>query len=507
MSYIGIDIGTTGCKALAFDNNFNALASAHREYPLILPKNGWYELDPDLVISECLKVINEVSVKVKKNNPVKAIGISSQGEAFTLLDRAGQCLCNAMVSSDIRSQQQVEEFTQSFGLEKLYKITGHTSHTLYSIFKLIWITENLPDIANKASRLLCFGDLLCYRLTGEAVTSHNLAARTMLFDVEKSCWSEEILAAIKLDKSILPKSIPSGQPAGQILSEVSVELDLPKGVVVTVSGHDQSCGALGVGVTGAGKAAYSIGTVECITPVFDECVLSDTMQQSNLATYPFVIDGLYTTVAFNITGGNLLRWYRDNFAGHELQQAKETNKDVYDIILSNIPDEPTNIMVQPHFVSTGTPYFDPNPTGAIIGLNLNHSKGDVVKALLEGVTYEMRLNLELLKKSGIRVNELFAFGGGAKSDKWLQIKADILGVPIHLVATSEAGCLGSALLAAQAVGEIDSMEGVVEKISKPLKSFEPDKKNMNKYNERYEIYSDLYQTVKPIGKKINNLAN
>jgi len=506
MSYIGIDVGTTGCKALVFDQDVNVLASAYREYPLISPRNGWDELNPALVLNECKAVIGEVADEVKKSDPVKAIGISSQGEAFTLLDKSGQYLCNAMVSSDIRSQKQVEEFTQSFGLEKLYKITGHSPHTLFSVFKLIWLIENHPDMVSKANKFLCFGDLLCYRLTGQAVTSHNLAARTMLFDVKKMCWSDEILKAINIDRSILPKSMPSGRPAGQLFPEIAAELGLSKDVVVTVGGHDQSCGALGVGITGAGKAAYSIGTVECITPAFSGCVLNDTMQQSNFATYPFVIDGLYTTVAFIITGGNLLRWYRDNFAGLELRQAEKTGQDVYDIILSDIPDEPTNIFVQPHFVSAGTPYFDPNPTGAIIGLGLNNSKGDVVKALLEGVTYEMKLNLRLLNASGIQINELFAFGGGAKSDKWLQIKADILGVPIHSIATSQAGCLGAALLAAKAIGDIDSIEDAAQKSSRPLKTFEPDTENMKRYDQRYEIYSDIYQTIKPLGKKINKLT-
>ena len=505
MSYIGIDVGTTGCKALAFDEDANILASAYREYALISPENGWYELNPDLVVNECKKVIGEISNKVKNDNPVKAIGISSQGEAFTLLDKSDGYLCNAMVSSDIRSQKQVEEFTRSFGLKKLYKITGHSPHTLFSVFKLKWMVENSPDIVGKASKFLCFGDLLCYRLTGQAATSHNLAARTMLFDVTNLCWSEDILQAINIDKSILPESMLSGQPAGQLLPEIATELSLSKDVVVTVGGHDQSCGALGVGITGAGKAAYSIGTVECITPAFSGCVLNDTMQQSNFATYPFVIEGLYTTVAFIITGGNLLRWYRDNFAECELQQAEITGRDVYDIILSDIPDEPTNIFVQPHFVSAGTPYFDPNPTGAIIGLSLNNSKGDVVKALLEGVTYEMKLNLRLLRASGIPINELFAFGGGAKSDKWLQIKADILGVPIHSIATSQAGCLGAALLAAKAIGDIDSIEDAARKNSRPRKTFEPNTENMKRYDRRYEIYSDIYQTIKPIGKKINEL--
>ena len=171
MSYIGIDIGTTGCKGLVFGAGGEVLAGAYREYSLISPESGWYELDPVLVIDECRAVIGEVSAKVRDDDPVKAIGISSQGEAFTLLDGAGECLCNAMVSSDVRSHKQVEEFTCSFGHDKLYSITGHSGHTLFSVFKLIWLLENRGELVGRAKRFLCFGDLLCYRLTGKAVTS------------------------------------------------------------------------------------------------------------------------------------------------------------------------------------------------------------------------------------------------------------------------------------------------------------------------------------------------
>ncbi len=505
MSYIGIDIGTTGCKALVLDESAGILASSYREYALISPEKGWYELDPVLVINACKEVISEVSNKVKKDFPVKAVGISSQGEAFTLLDEAGECLCNAMVSSDIRSQKQVEEFTKSFGLEKLYSITGHSPHTLFSVFELIWFLENKPELASRIKKFLCFGDLLCYKLTGKAVTSHNLASRTMLFDVKSLRWSDEILQAIDVDKSILPESMPSGRPAGQLLPEMATELGLSKDVIVTVGGHDQSCGALGVGITSAGKAAYSIGTVECITPVFGDCVLNETMRNCNLATYPYTVEGLYTTVAFNITGGNLLRWFRDNFGQYELAEAGKTNRDVYDLLLESIPDEPTNLFVQPHFAPTGTPYFDPNPTGAIIGLTLNTTKAELTKALLEGVTYEMKLNIELLKSAGITVDKLCAFGGGVKSAKWLQMKADILGLPIESLSTAEAGCLGAALLAAKARGDVGSLEDLSRVWAKPARTFEPQANNVDKYNERYEIYSDIYKTLKPLGEKINRI--
>jgi len=505
MSYLGIDIGTTGCKALVINDKSEILSSAYREYPLVSPQAGFFELDPKMLLDKCEEVIAEAADLVKKTDPVKAIGISSQGEAFTLIDKSGQYLCNAMVSSDTRSQQQVKDFSESFGTVDLYQITGHSPHTLFSLFKLIWLKENRPETVSRANKFLCCCDLLCYHLTGESVTSHNLAARTMMFDVQHLCWSAKIMEEIDIDKAILPQSLPSGQAAGKLAAKTASRLGLDKEIIVTVGGHDQSCGALGVGITGAGSAAYSIGTVECISAVFDKCVLNETMRQANLATYPYTVDGLYTTVAFNITGGNLLRWFRDNFCQHELEKAKKTNSEVYDLILDDIPEEPTKIFVQPHFAATGTPYFDPNPTGAIIGLTLNSTRAELIKAILEGVTYEMKLNLELLQSAGITIDRIRACGGGAKSDKWLQIKADILALPIEALPTGEAGCLGAALLAGWAVGDIKSPDEKIRAGIKALRVFEPQSQNVIRYQELYEIYKQIYPTLKTLGKKLKIL--
>jgi len=502
MSYLGIDIGTTGCKALVINEKAEILSSAYREYPLISPQAGFFELDPKNVIEKCEEVIAETTGLVKNTDPVKAIGISSQGEAFTLIDKSGEYLCNAMVSSDTRSQQQVKDFSESFGAVDLYQITGHSPHTLFSLFKLIWLKENRQDIVSRAHKLLCCCDMLCHHLTGEAVTSHNLAARTMMFDVKNLCWSEKIMEEIDIDKSILPQSLPSGKAAGKLHTKTAERLGLDKEVIVTIGGHDQSCGALGVGITGAGSAAYSIGTVECISAVFDKCVLNETMRQANLATYPYTIEGLYTTIAFNITGGNLLQWFRDNFCRYELEKAKKTNSQVYDLILDDIPEEPTKIFVQPHFAATGTPYFDPNPTGAIIGLSLKSTRAEIIKAILEGVTYEMKLNLELLQSAGIKINKISACGGGAKSDKWLQIKADILALPIEALPTGEAGCLGAALLAGWAVGDIKSPEETIRAGVKALRVFEPQSQNVSRYQKLYEIYKQIYPRLKPLGKQL-----
>lgn len=505
MSYLGIDIGTTGCKAVVFDGEGRAISQAYREYATISPQQGWFELDPRQVIAACKQTIAEASGKVKAADAVAAIGVSSQGEAFTILDKRGKYLCNAMVSFDNRSQPQVREFTESFGAKKLYQITGHSAHTLFSVFKLLWIKQNRPDVFKAIHRLLCFGDLLTYELTGIAQISHNLASRTMLFDVNKCTWSAAILKAIELDEKVLSQPVPAGHTVGRITSQAANELGLNHSTVVVAGGHDQCCGALGVGVTGSGVAAYSIGTVECVTPAFDACVLNETMRQSNFATYPYTIEGLYTTVAFTTAGGSLLRWFRDTLGTSEIEQANRTGEDVYNLLLKNIPTKPTSLFILPHFASTGTPYFDPSPLGAILGLSLTTDRGELVKAILESITYEMKVNLELLRKAGVDITQLRAFGGGAKSAAWMQIKADILNIPITTLAVTEAGCLGAALLAAKACGGTDLLTECSHVWIKPVHVYEPQSARSEKYQDRFEIYSHIYNSIKPLSMMIHKL--
>lgn len=505
MSFLGVDIGTTGCKGSVFDESGKVLTSVYEEYCTSSPRAGWFELDCSEVIAKCKDVISECANSVKDSDNIVSLSVSSQGEAFTLLDKAGEYLCYAMVSFDTRSQKQVEEFSESFGLERLYNITGHCPHTLFSLFKILWLKENEPEVVSKAEKLLCFGDLLCYELTGNAALGYSLAARTMLFDVSKLQWSDAILGAIGLDRKLLAEPVPAGTPIGKIGKGAAAELGLNPSVIVAAGGHDQVCGALGAGVTGAGVAAYATGTVECLTPVFSELIFNETMRESNLATYPYAIEGFYTTVAFNLTGGSLLRWFRDQFGRFEAEEAECKSCDVYELILEEVPSEPTSLFVQPHFTSTGTPYFDPHPTGAIIGLNLNTTKAEIVRAILEGITYEMKLNVELLKRAGIEINELRATGGGAKSAKWMQIKSDIMDIPIVSLDVTETGCLGAALLAAKAYGHNDSLEQMSKQWVRQIRTYEPSGENVIKYRERFGIYSQIYKTLKPLGNLINGL--
>jgi xylulokinase len=491
--YLGLDIGTSGCKAAVFNEDGQQIAFAYRDYDITSLNPGWAELDSDLVIRRCFEIIKE-SVSLVPPDSVKGIGISSQGEAFTLLDSDGKTLMNALVSSDVRAKELAMSWPVKFGEERLYNITGHTPHPMFSLFKLLWIRDNLPEKWTKTSRVFCFEDLLQFRMgIKNPAMGWSLAGRTMMFDVINHCWNKEIIDLAGLKEEQLARPLQSGEIAGHVNINIARELGLPDEVFVVTGGHDQPCSALGAGSIEPGIAVYSIGTVDCITPAFDKPVFSEDLQKGNLCTYDHTVPGMYATVAFSLTGCNIIKWFRDEFGSEELERARNLNLDPYDLLMDQLPDKPTDLQVLPYFTPSGTPYFETSLKGAILGLDLNTSKEDILKALLEGVTLEMRLNLEILEQSGCHVKELRAIGGGAKSGILCQLKADVLGKPIVSLNITEAGCQGVAMLAMAFHKNMDVRE-ISRKWIKPGSVYNPD--GRKDYNEKYCLYKDLYPKLK-----------
>lgn len=506
MSVLGLDVGTTGCKAVAFSIQGQILASAYREYPLYSPQPGWQELDPDEVWAAVKEVLAEVA-QGTTSDPIKALAISSQGEACHGVDSAGNCVTPSIVSFDARTAQAPEFWLQKKTALEIAQISGMPLHGMYSINKIRWIKENQPEKFAKAVKFLCYEDFIQLRLGVEPVISHSLAARTMALDVREGDWSDELLELAGIDRRLLSPTAPSGQAIGTIPDAVARELHLPKGIVVATGGHDQPAGALGAGILTAGEAVYATGTVDCICPIFNTFAPTEETIRGNLCAYPSCVPGLYCSIAFNFTGGALLKWYRDQFAGLERQQAEQTGQDVYDIICNDIPQKPEEILILPHFTVTGTPHFDTQSRGIIAGLTLTSTRQDIASAILSAVTYEMKLNLEVLESSGQTIKRLRATGGGSKSPLWVQRKADILGRPIAVLGTSEAPCAAMAMLAAKASGQADNMHDLVDAFVKITDTYEPDESRMKAYQERYAIYKDIYPTMKDINHRLARLQD
>jgi xylulokinase len=493
MSYLGLDIGTSGCKAVVFDETGSQLAGAYREYTVEHSGDGWAELDAERVCASCFEVIAQAAASA--TDRVRSLGISCQGEAFMPLDAAGRILAPAMVSSDTRAGSLAERWPASFGADRLYRITGHTAHPMFTLFKLLWTRDQRPDVWRGATHFLCFEDLLHTRLGLQPHIGWPLAGRTMLFDVTTHAWSAEICDAIGLERSRLAKPLASGSCAGTIGRSVATQLGLEEDVTVVTGGHDQMCAALGAGIASSGQAMYATGTVECIAPVFQTAVYSDELRAANLCMYDAAIPGMYGTVAFCLTGGNLLQWYRDQFGESQRLEAERSGRSVYELLLREMPDEPAGPLVLPYFTPSGTPHFDLHTPGVIFGLRLSTSRGELLRALLEGVALEMRVNTDILARSGAPIREFRATGGGARSARWNQLKADILGVPITTVSTTEAGCCGAAMLAASAHMGVP-VQSLAEAWVRPSAAFEPNPRWSAHYEERFARYQQLYRAVR-----------
>ena len=340
MSLMGVDISQGGVKAAVFDSSGKLLGSAYREYPTLFPEAGFAEIDSRKVMESAFGVIRKTALAVGKNDPVTAIGIASCGESFTPVSGKGEVLANAMTTADLRAQSLVGPWTGRLDRQFLYRTTGHTPYHIYSIFKMLWLKERRPAIWEKTRKFLFCADLLAYYLTGEAATDYTLASRSMLFDVRTKKWSPDILKKTGLSEALLPAVFPSGKIAGTLRPEMAGKLGLDKKTTVAVAGHDQPCGGLGAGAAEPGCTGYSIGTAECICPAFDRLVLNPELMRCNLAMYPHVTPGAYTTVAFSLNGGNVLKWVRDNLALEETREALRKKEDPYEIIIKKAAAEP-----------------------------------------------------------------------------------------------------------------------------------------------------------------------
>jgi len=442
------------------------------------------------VIAACLDVIREAAGKAGQGS-VSAIGISSQGEAFTAVGPDGAALCNAMISSDSRAAACAEAWPAEFGAERLYRTTGHTAHPMFTLFKLLWLRDNRPRVWRSASRFLCFEDLLHLRLGLDPAMGWPLAGRTMLFDVTRHEWSPEILAAIRLDASRLARPLPSGTIAGRIPDNTARRLGLAPQACVVTGGHDQPCAALGAGAVSPGTAMYATGTVECITPAFDKAVFSNTLRRSNLCTYDHVIPNTHATVAFSLTGGNLLTWARDTFAPDIVRQAAEHGCDAYDLLLKEAGESPSPLLALPYWTPSGTPHFDTRTPGIVTGWRMETTRGQFVRALLEAVAFEMRLNLQILEKAGYPIHVLNAVGGGAQSRLWTRLNANVTGRPIRVMQVNEAGCLGAAMLALAAVADRPVAE-LASAWVRTVDTIEPDTALRQHYLDRFAQYRRLY---------------
>ena len=490
MSLLGIDVGTTGCKAAAFREDGKQIARAYREYPTIYPREGWAELDSRLVWKSVREVIGEIAAETK-SDPINALCVGSMGEAATPVSKGREILGRCILSSDTRGCEYIEALEEKIGQEAFYRINPNILGPNYTLPKLLWLKEHEPRLFQRADKFLLWSGLAAFMLGCEPCTSYSLANRTLLFDIHKKDWSDELLDAASLTRDKLPPCRAEGELAGTVGSRIAGDLGLPRGVKVVVGGHDQGFNALGAGIARAGRAVDGIGTFECITPVYGHIPECAPMLRNGLNVEHHVLPGLYVSFLYN-QGGSLVRWFRDTFA-----KAEKHREDIYRRLGDEMPAEPTDLFVLPYFEMTGPPGFVTDASGVIVGLKTSTTRGEIFKAIQESVTFYLAEGVRALREMGIDTSEFVATGGGATSDAWLQIKADIFGVPFVRPAITECGQLGAAMLAGVATGAFANTGEAIDRFVRRQRLFEPDPHRHAIYHERLAKYGELYPLMRP----------
>lgn len=485
MISLGIDIGGTGCKCVAFRDDGTQLAIAYTEYPLAA---GQVNLPPDILTASVFQVIADCTAQLENRREVAAITVSSFGESFVAVDEAGEALTDILMYFGNTESEEFSRLIREIGEERFMRIARILPDASYSLSKMLY-THKVA--ARPVWKFLFVAGYICYRLTGKACADISLACRSLLYDVENRCWSKELLEASGIAEDTLPTVLPTGGKVGSILPQLADELGLPRDMQVVMGSHDQIVNALGAGVHKVGDAVDTSGTCECVTPLFASIPEDLDFQKNNFACVPYLQDSGYVTYAYNISAGSVVRWYRDALADSLAAEAKEQDVSIYDILNTRCPAEPSSLMVLPFLQGMGgTPDVDPTATGLIAGLTTQTRLPDIYRAILEGVTYEMRYNQEKLEENGVRFERLYACGGGARSAVWLQIKADILGCEIIPVKAEETGAMGSAILGIAAVTGEDVFE-VAKRFWQYGEPIRPHAAHAEIYSRRYEVYKAL----------------
>jgi xylulokinase len=490
----GLDIGTTGCKLTVFNEKGSYLDKAYCDYPVQRGKSE-HEVDASAIREGVFEVIR---VMAAKYSDIAGIGVTSFGETFVLTDQEGIPLLPSMLYTDPRGAEECAELVEKLGQEVIADITGLKPHEMFSIAKLMWVKKHRPDIYRDARHVFLMEDYIVYLLSGITQIDYSLASRTMAFDIRGLKWSDEIFEAAGIAKNLFSSPVPTGTAAGKVTSETTKQTGLSEDTIIVSISHDQVAAAIGSGVFDCDKAVDGAGTVECITPVFDKIPENKVMFDGNYSIVPYIIPGKYVCYAFSYTGGSLISWCINTLAKQEAADAKISGGSVFELLEKKEKEEPTGILVLPHFAGAATPYMDTGSKGAIVGLTLAHTVNDIYQACMEGVVYEMMLNAERISQAGINYEMLHATGGGAHSKVWMQMKADALGIPVATLESDEAGTVGSAMLTGIVVGCFQDLEDAKEHMVKIKSYYYPREEQHQMYQELYKKYRGLYEAVRPL---------
>ncbi len=494
MSLLGIDVGTTGCKAACFSGDGRELAVAYAEYDVHRPAPGLAELDPRQVWPRIVEVARRATA-ASASDPVQALAVSSMGEAVVPVGRGGEVLGPSILNFDARGGEYLPRLREAIPDDELYRLNGNTLAKWFSLPKLLWIRDHQPELYERADKFLHWASWVTFSLGAEPSIDYALANRSLLFDLDHARWSSSLASRAGIDLGKLPRPVPAAAVVGRVSTKAAAELGVPAGIPIAAGTHDQCANAVGSGVIAEGAAMCGMGTYLCVVPVFSRRPDAAAMVARGLCTEHHAAPGLYVSFLYN-HGGSILKWFRDTFAKLDKAEAAARGEDAYDALMRELPAEPSELVVLPRFAPIGPPDYAYDAAGTIAGMTLETTRGDVLRALLEGTVFHVRELVEGIEEAGVRLDALRAVGGGSRSAAWVQIISDVLGKPVMRPRVSEAGSLGAAIIAGVACRHFGGFPEGVEAMVAAGDRFEPDPRRVRVYDDRYRRFQELWSRLK-----------
>jgi len=498
MKYLlGIDLGTSGTRSVLFDQSGKVVAAKSAEYPLYHPHNGWAEQDPEdwwqAAISTISFVVRESGVDPRD---IAALGISGQMHGLVMLDEQGEVLRPSIIWADQRTGEECDDITRAVGAKRLIEITANPALTGFTASKIMWVKKHQPEIYDRCHHILLPKDYLRYKLSGDFATEVSDASGMQLLDVPKRQWSQEVLDKLGIDKDLLAKVYESPEVTGHVSAEVTKLTGLSMDTLIVGGAGDNAAAAVGTGTVVDGRAFTTIGTSGVVFAHTSKLAIDP---KGRVHTFCCAVPGAWHVMGVMQSAGLSKRWIRDTCCEKEVALAERMDEDPYvllDKLAEGSPVGANRLLFLPYLMGERTPHLDPDCRGGFFGLSAMHEKPDLIRAVMEGVSFGLKDSLDILDGMGVTPDNMLLTGGGAKSAFWRQVLADVFACPVQTIKSSEGPALGVAILAGVGAGIYDSVEAACEQLVELGDTFNPDEENVKTYARYHVLFQQLYPALK-----------
>jgi len=495
MKFLGIDVGTGGTRAVLLNEQGRVVNSATAEHaPMSSPQIGWAEQSPDDWWRAACQAIKECLAKSGTSAAeVSGIGLTGQMHGLVMLDENDRVLRPALIWCDQRTEEECRAITKAIGERRLIELTANPALTGFTLPKIWWVQRHEPQIWAKVRSIMLPKDYVRFRLTGSRAIDVADASGTLMFDVSQRKWSQAMLEASRVDEAMLPRVLESPEVSGHVHEEGARAAGLRSGIPVVAGAGDQAAGAVGMGIVKPGAVSATIGTSGVVFAATSKPTLEP---HGRIHTFCHAIPGRWHVMGVTQGAGLSLRWFRDQFGA-----GKDDGRDPYERLSEEAavtPPGADGLLWTPYLMGERTPHLDPNARGALVGITAQHTRGHVIRAILEGVAFSLRDSITLFREIGVPIERIRLGGGGARSALWQQIQADIYGMPVELVEADEGAAYGAGLLAGVGVGHWSSVDAACDTAVKVAKRIEPDSKTAEKMSRQYAEFRKIYPALRSI---------